>query len=111
MLLRPSVFRLLIFLVAYMEALAFRGLADPPTNKHADKIVIYKSKRSLTLLSGGGVMKSYKVALGTQPVDAKDRQGDHKTPSIARFPTASFIARSTPLAQVRRTGKERRSWV
>ncbi len=67
MLLRLSIFRLLIILRACMEALAFRGLADPATNKHADKIVIEKSKRSLTLLSGGEVMKSYKVALGTQP--------------------------------------------
>jgi murein L,D-transpeptidase YafK len=48
--------------------------------KHADKIVIEKSKRTLTLLSGSEVLKTYKVALGGEPVGAKERQGDHKTP-------------------------------
>lgn len=31
-------------------------------------------------MKGPQVLKSYKVALGTQPVGAKERQGDHKTP-------------------------------
>ena len=34
----------------------------------------------MTLESNGSVLKSYKVALGGQPVGAKQRQGDHKTP-------------------------------
>jgi len=46
----------------------------------ADRIVIEKSKRTLTLMSGNTVLKTYKVALGGQPVGAKQRQGDHKTP-------------------------------
>lgn len=45
-----------------------------------DRIVIEKSKRTLTLMSGTKTVKAYKVALGGQPVGAKDRQGDHKTP-------------------------------
>jgi murein L,D-transpeptidase YafK len=45
-----------------------------------DRIVIEKSKRTLTLMDGAKIVKSYKVALGGQPVGAKDRQGDHKTP-------------------------------
>jgi murein L,D-transpeptidase YafK len=45
-----------------------------------DRIVIVKSKREMTLMSGGNTVKSYKVALGTEPVGAKQRQGDHKTP-------------------------------
>lgn len=39
-----------------------------------------KSQRTLQLLHQGAVIKSYKVALGAQPVGAKERQGDHKTP-------------------------------
>jgi murein L,D-transpeptidase YafK len=31
-------------------------------------------------MSGKEAIKTYKVALGGQPVGAKDRQGDHKTP-------------------------------
>ena len=46
----------------------------------ADKIVILKSARSLTLLSGGKVLKTYKVALGAVPVGPKRVEGDHKTP-------------------------------
>lgn len=45
-----------------------------------DRIVIEKSKRTLTLMNGAKIVKTYKVALGGQPVGAKDRQGDHKTP-------------------------------
>jgi len=54
--------------------------AAPAPLKQADRIVIEKSKRTLTLMSGSTVLKTYKVALGGQPVGAKQRQGDHKTP-------------------------------
>ena len=53
--------------------------ADTPAPR-VDRIVIVKSKRELTLLHGGKIVKTYKVALGAQPVGAKERQGDHKTP-------------------------------
>ena len=45
-----------------------------------DRIVIEKKKRTLTLMQGAKVLKTYQVALGGQPVGAKYRQGDHKTP-------------------------------
>ena len=45
-----------------------------------DRIVIEKSKRTLTLMSDSKALKTYIVALGGQPAGAKDRQGDHKTP-------------------------------
>jgi len=54
--------------------------AAPQSAKQADRIVIEKSKRTMTLMSGGKVLKTYKVALGGQPVGAKQRVGDHKTP-------------------------------
>lgn len=31
-------------------------------------------------MNGKEILKTYKVALGGEPVGAKDRQGDHKTP-------------------------------
>ena len=34
----------------------------------------------MTLFSGGKVLKSYKVALGSIPVGPKRVEGDHKTP-------------------------------
>jgi len=52
----------------------------PQTSSKVDRIVVEKSKRTLTLMDGAKILKTYKVALGGQPVGAKDRQGDHKTP-------------------------------
>jgi len=46
----------------------------------ADKVLIEKEERRLTLLSKGEVIKTYKIALGGDPVGPKERQGDNKTP-------------------------------
>jgi len=64
---------LLILLIA-----ALRCVAATPTQ--ADRIVIVKSARTMTLLSGANVLKTYKVALGAVPVGPKRVEGDHKTP-------------------------------
>jgi len=45
-----------------------------------DKVVVMKKERTLELLSQGKVIKTYKVALGGDPIGPKARQGDHKTP-------------------------------
>jgi tetratricopeptide (TPR) repeat protein len=46
----------------------------------ADKILIEKKERRLMLISKGEVLKTYKIALGGNPIGAKERQGDNKTP-------------------------------
>jgi len=46
----------------------------------ADKILIEKKERRLTLISRGEVLKTYKIALGGNPNGPKERQGDNKTP-------------------------------
>jgi len=46
----------------------------------ADKVLIEKKERRLTLLSKGEVVKTYKIALGGNPIGPKERQGDNKTP-------------------------------
>lgn len=46
----------------------------------ADKVLIEKRARTLTLSSNGEVIKSYKVALGRNPEGAKEKEGDNKTP-------------------------------
>lgn len=46
----------------------------------ADHLVVYKRERKLVLLSKGKVLRSYKVALGGEPIGPKTRQGDHRTP-------------------------------
>jgi len=46
----------------------------------ADRILVDKNDRRLTLLSKGKVLKTYQIALGGNPNGPKERQGDNKTP-------------------------------
>ena len=46
----------------------------------ADKILVEKSARRLTLFSSGRKLKEYRVALGFSPVGLKQREGDGRTP-------------------------------
>jgi murein L,D-transpeptidase YafK len=71
--------KILCFTGAVALAWMSAGVAGQVATK-VDRIVIEKQKRTLTLMSGANIVKTYKVALGAQPVGAKDRQGDHKTP-------------------------------
>ena len=64
---------LVVFLIAALRCFA-------ATTAQADKIIIVKSARQMTLLSAGKVLKTYKVALGSVPVGPKRVEGDHKTP-------------------------------
>jgi murein L,D-transpeptidase YafK len=45
-----------------------------------DRVVVYKQQRKLVLLQNGKEVRSYKIALGSQPVGPKVQQGDHRTP-------------------------------
>ena len=51
-----------------------------PASAKADRVIVMKKERKLTLMSQRKVLKTYKVALGGDPIGAKARQGDHKTP-------------------------------
>lgn len=44
------------------------------------RIVVMKRKRLLELYSGGAVVRTYRIGLGLNPVDDKERQGDRRTP-------------------------------
>jgi murein L,D-transpeptidase YafK len=46
----------------------------------ADRIVVHKAERRLDLMRGYSVLRSYKVALGLNPVGQKERAGDFRTP-------------------------------
>lgn len=56
------------------------GLTVAQSPVHADRVVVLKKERTLQLLHQGKVIKTYKVALGGDPIGPKSRQGDHKTP-------------------------------
>lgn len=45
-----------------------------------DRIVIEKSKRTMTLLKQDREVRTYKVALGRNPIGPKIQKGDQKTP-------------------------------
>ena len=51
-----------------------------PKDAKADRVVVLKKERTLILLRDGKTLKTYKVALGGDPVGHKTRQGDHRTP-------------------------------
>ncbi len=48
--------------------------------KQADRIVVEKSARTMKLMQGARVLKTYRVALSREPIGAKEREGDHKVP-------------------------------
>lgn len=49
-------------------------------NAKVDRVILKKSERMLILMKGKTVLKSYKVALGKNPVGPKKQEGDNKTP-------------------------------
>jgi murein L,D-transpeptidase YafK len=79
---------LLFFLVLCVAALAVAAFArlnvNPlPHDAVADRVVVEKSARRLTLLKNGSTLKTYRVALGRAPDGAKEYEGDQRTPEGA----------------------------
>ena len=63
-----------------------------------DRVLVEKSERRMTLLREGVAVKTYRVALGREPIGDKVRQGDGRTPEgiyrIDRRNAASQFHRS-----------------
>ncbi len=70
---------LLLFGIVVGEESAHSSSASSSTPA-VDSVVVVKSTRTLNLMAKGKVLRSYKVALGSEPVGPKQQQGDHKTP-------------------------------
>ncbi len=71
------------FFISAIAGIAVGCLAGDqaiPAGAKADRVVVVKKERTLTLMSQGKILKTYKIALGGEPVGPKTRQGDHKTP-------------------------------
>lgn len=75
-------FFLLVVLVAALGIAAAAHLnIDPlPLNAVADRVLVEKSARRLTLLRDGKALKSYRMVLGRAPTGAKEYEGDQRTP-------------------------------
>jgi len=50
-----------------------------------DNIVVYKSKRQMSVYSNDELLMIYKISLGRQPIGAKEIVGDRKTPEGVYF--------------------------
>jgi murein L,D-transpeptidase YafK len=48
-----------------------------------DKVVVFKADRKLELLQRGAIVRTYKIALGLNPIGTKERSGDFRTPEGA----------------------------
>ncbi len=89
--LSAKIFALLAF--ALVETWAVNATSPPQVTpaqsaealQIVDRIVVVKSTRTMTLESNRQVLETYKVALGGEPIGAKERQGDHKTPEGEYF--------------------------
>lgn len=69
-----------LFLTAIVLLTSWPFTFAQNTSDSVDRVVVYKRERKLVLLSRGKELRSYKVALGGEPVGPKTRQGDHRTP-------------------------------
>ncbi|MFL6518820.1 MAG: murein L,D-transpeptidase family protein [Chthoniobacterales bacterium] len=63
-----------------LAAAAYLNVSPLPRDAVADRIVVEKGARRLTLFRDGQALKSYSVALGRAPVGAKEYEGDQRTP-------------------------------
>ncbi|HET6419326.1 MAG TPA: L,D-transpeptidase family protein [Geobacteraceae bacterium] len=70
----------IIALQKMTKVLEQKFFAYASRNGSVDKIVIDKKARRLMLISKGEAIKTYKIALGGNPVGPKEREGDNKTP-------------------------------
>lgn len=70
----------LLFLVAVLSLAVPHPVWAAST---VDRIEVRKAERVLRLYEGETVVRQYRVALGGEPVGAKTRQGDHRTPEGA----------------------------
>jgi murein L,D-transpeptidase YafK len=80
--------RKLVLTAAIIATLAVAGTAawaywpqDPlPQEARADLVVVRKGLRTLSLYKGDELLRKYRVALGSEPEDHKEQQGDGRTP-------------------------------
>ena len=70
---------ILIFIALSAIALLFYA-RYARNNSPIDRIVVQKSTRTLSIFREGKKLKTYRVALGRNPIGPKEEEGDMKTP-------------------------------
>ena len=66
-----------------------------PDSARADRIVVEKKDRKMTIYQNKTILRSYKISLGQSPSGAKEKEGDKKTPEgiysiIEHFEPSAF---------------------
>jgi murein L,D-transpeptidase YafK len=61
-----------------------------------DHVVVHKAERKLFLMHGSTIVRTYKVALGLNPIGQKERAGDSRTPEgqyrlVRRNPRSDYF--------------------
>jgi hypothetical protein len=78
---RTIIFAALILICAFAIYLyAHHNWNTLPSGTTIDRIVVEKSARRLSVFGNGNQMKTYRIALGRNPLGAKQEEGDMKTP-------------------------------
>ena len=82
---------LAVLFFCHSSEAAMPPLAEPKV----DKVIVVKSKRVMMLLNNSSIVRTYRIALGKQPVGTKVRKGDHKTPEgsytlVSRNPKINY---------------------
>jgi murein L,D-transpeptidase YafK len=73
----------MIGIILILFVLAHLRIEPLPNGLRADKVLVEKSARKLTLLQRDKPLKVYRVALGRTPTGHKEREGDGRTPEGA----------------------------
>jgi murein L,D-transpeptidase YafK len=76
----PVLLLLLCLVAIGVAAAAYLNFDPLPRDTVADRILVEKSARRLTLMRNGNALKTYRIALGRAPIGAKEYEGDQRTP-------------------------------
>jgi murein L,D-transpeptidase YafK len=80
----PAAMAAAVLLFSFCVPVPALGLS-PAMDGPVDRIIIEKSKRTMTLMKQDKEIKIYKIALGRDPVGPKVQMGDKKTPEGLYF--------------------------
>lgn len=72
--------RLFLSLIALLASQPQLAAAQTAGAERVDLVRVDKSERRMELLAKGKVLRSYRIALGANPVGQKQREGDERTP-------------------------------
>jgi murein L,D-transpeptidase YafK len=87
--------RVVAALVLALAIFAVPSTAQEVPKSKADLIVVHKAERLMTLYAKRKPIKTYRIALGGNPVGHKEQEGDSRTPEgryiiDAKNPNSSF---------------------